>query len=251
MGTGFVELLGEDLGRSFAKILQSVFVAGGLLPHVTALELRGRGGIRSTRDLVEAQRFEMDVLDRFGERIRVPATWLSQGYQSVIAWLSDLVGQILLEAGEPVEAAEMEGTVLVDEIDVHLHPTWQVRLIPALKHVFPRLQFIATTHSPMVLPALSADEVWLLTQDSEGSVMAGPAARSPALLTGSELYDAFFEIRRLYPDPLGEKLHRYSRLATDPTRTEEDEASMQALRRELEGEGVEFDWEPVEREAGE
>ncbi|MEO7594698.1 MAG: hypothetical protein ABI134_26020, partial [Byssovorax sp.] len=88
IGTGFIELLGEELGRSFAKVLQSVFVTGGLLPHVTALELRGRGGIRSGRDLVEAQRFEMDLLDVHGKRIHVPAAWLSQGYQSLIAWLA-------------------------------------------------------------------------------------------------------------------------------------------------------------------
>jgi hypothetical protein len=251
IGTGFIDLLGEELGRSFAKVLQSVFVTGGLLPHVTALELRGRGGIRSARDLVEAQRFEMDLLDVHGHRIRVPATWLSQGYQSLIAWLADFVGQILLEAGEPVEAADMEGTVLVDEIDVHLHPTWQVRLIPALKKVFPRLQFIATTHSPMVLPALAAEEIYLLSQTAEGNVTAKPSAQSPALLTGSELYDAFFEIRKLYPDALGGKLHRYGYLATDPTRSAEEDATMRALKQELEAAGVTFDWEPVEREAGE
>lgn len=250
IGTGFIELLGEELGRSFAKVLEAVFVAGGLLPHVTALELRGRGGIRSARDLVEAQRFEMDLLDAHGQRIRVPATWLSQGYQSLIAWLADLVGQLLLDAGKPVEAADMEGTVLVDEIDVHLHPTWQVRLIPALKKVFPRLQFIATTHSPMVLPALAAEEIYLLSQDAEGNVTARPSAQSPALLTGSELYDAFFEIRKLYPDALGDKLHRYGSLATDPTRSAEEDVAMLALKRELEAAGVAFDWEPVEREVG-
>lgn len=248
IGTGFIELLGEELGRSFAKVLQSVFVAGGVLPHVTALELRGRGGVRSARDLVEGQRFEMDVLDAQGDRIRVPATWLSQGYQSLIAWLSDVVGQILIEAGEPVEAAEMEGTVLVDELDLHLHPTWQVRLIPALKRVFPRLQFIATTHSPMVLPALTAEEVYILSQDPAGSVIATPSAQSPALLTGSELFEAFFELRKLYPGALGDKLHRYSYFATDPTRSPEEDAAMWLLRRELEAAGVDFDREPVARE---
>jgi hypothetical protein len=248
IGTGFIELLGEDLGRSFAKVLQSVFVTGGVLPHVTALELRGRGGVRTSRDLVEGQRFEMDVLDSHKERIRVPASWLSQGYRSLIAWLADVVGQILLEAGEPIEAADMEGTVLVDEIDLHLHPTWQVRLIPALKRVFPRLQFIATTHSPMILPALGADEVYLLSQDHEGSVVATPSAQSPALLTGTELFEAFFELRKLYPGALGDKLHRYSYLATDPTRSPEDDAAMWTLRRDLEAAGVDFDRDPVARE---
>jgi hypothetical protein len=190
----------------------------------------------------------MDVLDSHQQRIRVPASWLSQGYQSLIAWLADVVGQILLESGEPVEAADMEGTLLVDEIDLHLHPTWQVRLIPALKRVFPRLQFIATTHSPMILPALTAEEVYILSQDHEGSVVATPSIQSPALLTGSELFEAFFELRKLYPGVLGDKLHRYSYLATDPTRSPEDDATMWILRHDLEAAGVDFDREPVARE---
>lgn len=248
IGTGFVDLLGEDLGRAFAKVLQSVFVAGGLLPHVTTLELRGRGGIRSAKDLVEAQRFEMDMRGTNGELIRVPATWLSQGYQSLIAWLADLVGYILLEGGAHIEAKDMEGLVLVDEIDLHLHPTWQVRLIPALKEVFPNLQFIATTHSPMVLPGLAAEEIFILSPDADGNVTARQSMQSPALLTGSELYGAFFEIRKLYPDPLGDKLHRYGNLASDPTRTDAEDAEMRQLRADLVTAGVEIDWEPVAQE---
>ena len=246
IGTGFIDLLGEELGRAFVKVLETVFVEGGLLPHITALELRGRGGIRSARDLAEAQHFEMEA---GGKSIRVPATWLSQGYQSLIAWLADLVGQILLDVGEPVEARDMEGTVLADEIDLHLHPTWQVLLIPALKRVFPRLQFIATTHSPMVLPVLAAEEVILLSQDDEGSVVATPSRQSPALLTGSELYGAFFEIRKLDPEALGEKLHRYGTLASDPTRTDEEQREMERLGADLGAAGVTLDWEPVAREA--
>jgi hypothetical protein len=249
IGTGFIELLEEELGQSFVRVLHSVLVASGLLPHVTAVELRGRRGIRTMKGLPEAQRFQMDVRDAHGDPIWLPAVWLSQGYQSVIAWLADLVGQVLLDVGWHLDAADMEGTVLVDEIDLHLHPTWQARLIPALKQVFPRMQFIATTHSPMVLPALAAEEVILLTQDAEGSVVATPSPHSPALLTGSELYETFFEIRKLYPEELGDKLHRYSYLATDPTRTAEEDAAMWQLRRELEAAGVELDREPVARDA--
>lgn len=248
IGTGFVDLLGPDLALGFARTLQSVLVDGGLLPAVTALELRGRGGIRSTSHLIDSQRFEMDILGDDGKRIRVPATWLSQGYQSVIAWLADVVGQILLEAGEVVPADQMEGVVLVDELDLHLHPTWQVQLVPALKRVFPRLQFIATTHSAMVLPALTADEVYILTRDDEGSVIATQSAHSPALLTGSEILESFFAIRALYPNDLGDKSSEYGRLANDPMRTDEEDLRLQTLRTELARSGIEFDWEPVSRE---
>jgi hypothetical protein len=249
IGTGFLELLREDLARGFSKVLQEVFVNGGLLPGVTALELRGRGEITKTSHLIDSQRFEMDVLGDDGKRIRVPATWLSQGYQSIIAWLADVVGHILLEYGEVIPAAEMEGLVLVDEIDLHLHPTWQVHVIPALKKVFPRLQFIATTHSPMVLPALTADEVYLLSRDEAGSVVATRAEHSPALLTGSEILESFFEIRTLYPNELGDKASEYGRLANDPTRSDDEDQRMRALRQELATAGVEYEWEPAPREA--
>lgn len=249
IGTGFIELLGGDLGRAFARVLKSVFVDGMLLPHVTDLELRGRGGIRSAKDLIESQRFEMDLADAKGKKIRVPATWLSQGYQSLIAWLADFVGYILLEGGADVSADEMEGVVLIDELDLHLHPTWQVQLVPLLKRVFPRLQFIATTHSPMVLPGLTQDEVFVLSQDKDGSVVATQASQSPQLLTGSELYGSFFGLNQLYPSDLGDKLQQYINLATDPLRTDEEQGKMEKLRGELEAAGIELDAELVERDS--
>lgn len=250
IGTGFMDLLEPELGRAFLQVLRSVFVDGGLLPHITGIELRGRGGVRTAEHLTEAQRFIMDVQDASGNPIKIPATWLSQGYQALIAWLADVVGQILIETGKALEASEMEGTVLVDEIDLHLHPTWQVRLIPALKAVFPRLQFIATTHSPMVLSGLEAHEIVVLSQDAAGSVVATPSTQSPALLTGSELFSAFFEIRKLYPNELGKKLHRYGYLASDPTRSADEDEELMKLRTELESAGATFDWEPVPREEG-
>ena len=249
IGTGFVDLLSPELGRAFAKLLDKVFVGGGILPHVNKLELRGRGGIKSAKDLAEAHRFEVATGTKGGS-IRVPAGWLSQGYQSLIAWVADFVGHILLEAGD-IESEEMEGLVLIDEIDLHLHPTWQVKLIPALKKAFPRLQFIATTHSPMVLPGLEAEEVWLLEQDDDGSVTARPSPRAPALLTGSELYGSFFDMNELYPNDLGERARRYGVLATDPTRTDAEDTELRVLRDILEKAGVTYDWEPVEREAAE
>ncbi len=248
LGTRFIELLDPDLGKTFVKTLQRVLVEGGLLPNVTDLELRGRGGIKSNQHLTESQRFEMNVKNDQGANIRVPATWLSQGYQSVIAWVADIVGQILLDHGEPMEPEDMVGCVLVDELDLHLHPTWQVRLIPALKKVFPRLQFIATTHSPMMLPGLEADEIHLLTQDADGSVVSTPSDRSPALMTGSELYEAFFAITKLYPNDLGAKSKRYLWLSNDPTRDSQEDREMQDLRVELDARGVTYDWDPVPRE---
>lgn len=148
-----------------------------------------------------------------------------------------------------VEAAEMEGLVLIDEIDLHLHPRWQVRLIPALKRVFPKLQFIATTHSPMVLPGLERDEVLVLRQDEHGDVVARNLDQAPALMTGSEIYETFFGLDRLYPDQLGEDMRRYGYIAGDPARTDDEERELHELRERLRRAHADPGWEPVARDA--
>jgi hypothetical protein len=121
-----------------------------------------------------------------------PLQELPSGDQATMDWVADLVGHTFLEAKGPVPAAQMEGIVLVDEIDRNVPPAWQAELIPTLERVFPRLQFIVTAHSPMVLAGLEQDEVVLLEEDEEGSVVARSAPESPALLAGSDLYRTFF-----------------------------------------------------------
>lgn len=228
IGTGFADLLGEP--HEFAKTLREALVDSQLLPRATDVELRGRGGVKSSSDLVEKHRFELKI---GGETLKLPATWLSQGYQSTIAWVADIIGQVFSEAGEPVPLADMEGLVLIDELDLHLHPKWQLGLIPTLKRVFPKLQFIVTTHSPMVLPGLSREEVVILGTNKEGNVVAQESPESPALLTGSEIYRIFFGIDRLHPSDLGEALRRYSFLIADPLRSDKEDEEMHDIRERL------------------
>ena len=59
-------------------------------------------------------------------------------------------------------ALEGEGIILIDEIDLHLHPQWQRRVLPALTQTFPNCQFIVTTHSPQVLSEVPGESVFIL-----------------------------------------------------------------------------------------
>lgn len=243
VGTGFADLLEDP--NEYARLLREALVSSGLLPYARSVELRGRGGIKSAADLVQGHRFGIDM---GGGPVKIPATWLSQGYQSTVAWIADLIGQVILEAGAAVPLAEMEGLVLIDEIDLHLHPRWQVSLVPTLKRIFPRLQFVATTHSPMMLPGLDPDELVVLALDGRGNVVVAERSESPALMTGSQLYRTFFGIDQLYPNDLGEALHRYGFLAANPVRSDAEDAEMNRLIQELRGAGVDPGWEPVARE---
>ena len=62
---------------------------------------------------------------------------------------------------------ETPGLVLIDEIDLHLHPKWQRQIVPALKKIFPKIQFFATTHSPQVIGECKPEEIVLLTPQGQ------------------------------------------------------------------------------------
>jgi hypothetical protein len=246
VGTGFAnQFVDTTRFEPFIAALKKVFVDNHLLPHVDAVELRGRGGVSQPGDLVRSHSFEFAF---GGQKTKVPATWLSQGYQSTIAWIADLIGQMYLDIGEAVPLEDMEGMVLVDELDLHLHPTWQVRLIPVLKRVFPRMQFIVTTHSPMLLPALERHEIVMLRLNEDGDVVAEAPPASPKLMTGSEIYTSFFNIQKLYPNELGDDLRRYTYLSSDPTRTAEEDAEMLGLQQKLTDAGLDLGLPPVPRD---
>lgn len=192
IATDFVSRFEPEEARAFAAELKEAFIEHGLLPDVSDVVLSGYGGVTNVSSLAASHRFTMHW--KSGEEVRLPALWLSHGYQTTIAWIADLVGQVWSEARKPIALRDIEGLVLVDEIDFHLHPTWQRGLIAALRTAFPRVQFVTTTHSPMVLPGLEAHEIFLHRQQDDGSIYWEQSTQSPRLLTGEESYERFFDI---------------------------------------------------------
>lgn len=243
LATSFAAQLDKPLADTYWRVLGQVLVHSGLLPRVTGIEPQAQG-LKSVQDFMEGDLFEF-VMGR--ERVKVPAWWLSKGYQGTIAWVSDLIGRILLEAGESITPEEMEGLVLVDELDLHLHPKWQAALVPVLKKTFPRLQFVGTTHSAMLLPGLAQDELLLLREDEDGNVLVKQAEESPALMTGSEIFDTFFGLHSLYPTELGDALRRYGYLASNAYRSDKEEHELHQLLAQLKKNGIEPGWTAVPR----
>lgn len=77
---------------------------------------------------------------------------LSSGYKSVLSMLFSIIDWVEgVNEGEHAQIDRAEGTVLIDEIDTHLHPSWQISILSTLCTIFPNLQFIVTTHSPFVI----------------------------------------------------------------------------------------------------
>ena len=98
---------------------------------------------------------------RFEDGHAAPWSELSDGYHVFIALVADVARRaVMLNEFDGAEAPKrVEGVVLIDEIDLHLHPRWQRTALPSLRDAFPRLQFIVTTHSPQVLSSIENRQV--------------------------------------------------------------------------------------------
>ena len=260
----FLDHLPQTKARKFTKALRDTLIhVDDLVPDLLGIELKGKGGVTKSGTLIDKDRFELLVGQ---ERHKFPAVALSHGYQSTLAWIADLIGHVMWEADDTIDAADIEGLVLIDEIDLYLHPTWQAGLIPALRRTFPKVQFVATTHSPVVLSALAPEEIVLVDQHPEtgnverflidpetGEFVASSErdnpepAPDPRAMTGTDVYRTWFGLDRLTLNPHGDLLRSYLQLATDPYRSDAEQAEVLELARELRGYGVEPPHAPVER----
>lgn len=83
---------------------------------------------------------------------------LSEGYKGVLIFVSDLIYRLNSIPGEN-KKNNMSGIVLVDEIDLHLHPKWQRVIVSKLRNLFPNIQFVFTTHSPTMIQGASEDAI--------------------------------------------------------------------------------------------
>ncbi len=97
---------------------------------------------------------------------------LSDGEQRLFSLFVDIARQ--LSINHPSDAlGEGEAIILIDEIDVHLHPKWQRRIVPALEDLFSNCQFIATTHSPFVIQAAGRQRITFIEPHSSSGFLGG------------------------------------------------------------------------------
>lgn len=97
---------------------------------------------------------------------------LSDGYRNLFFLVLDIAQKAITlnhsELGENT-LKETQGVVLIDELDMHLHPKWQRRIIDILRNIFPKIQFFCTTHSPFLIQSLHSKDELLMLND-EGKV---------------------------------------------------------------------------------
>jgi len=124
------------------------------------------------RCIDDVKRFFFDVrsqelmLER-ADGERVPFAFLSDGMRNMVALVADVAWRATVLNPHYGEEGPMksEGVVLIDEIELHLHPRWQRRVLGDLRRTFPNLQFVVTTHSPQVIASAHREEVRIFDQN--------------------------------------------------------------------------------------
>jgi hypothetical protein len=168
----------------------------------------------------------------------VPIEQVSQGMTSTIAWVGTLL-QRMYEIYPQSKTPQLEpALVLVDEIDAHLHPAWQRILVRLVSKHFENIQVIATTHSPLVISSMDADNVIIARRDpgarSEISIARASEEVDLSGMRADEiLTSTLFGLQTTRSEKDAAMMKRYSFLIGREKRSAQEEKEMSDLRRHM------------------
>ena len=121
---------------------------------------------QSIPDIYFSEEFGADGEFVYEEKGRVtPISFLSAGYQSILWMVMDIAFRALMLNPGTTDLGEITGIVLIDEVDTHLHPKWQWNVLDALRETFPGIQFIITTHAPIVIGSCREATIISIAED--------------------------------------------------------------------------------------
>lgn len=145
--------------------LENIFKT--LIPRLAKIEV-------SVDEKSKAKKIEYYELDEQGNilDVCVELTKLAAGYRSILGMIGDMIN-ILTREAVPEDLSSLEGIVLIDEFELHLHPKYQKLFVEKLTELFPKIQFIVSTHSPIPLLGAPANSVIInVTRTKEEGIQA-------------------------------------------------------------------------------
>ncbi len=166
-----------------------------------------------SQPFVRRQPVQEFVIEKNGELLAI--SQLSHGEKGLMAMVGDLARRLSIANPDLEDPLLGAGIVLIDEIELHLHPAWQRTIIPRLESAFPNIQFIATTHSPQVLSSLRRENVFIL----EDFKLVEKTPHTFGRDSNSILQDLFNVAER--PEDAKEEFRRLYRLMDDPKKAGE------------------------------
>lgn len=145
--------------KKILKRLENLFRSSALFPEIESFNLKTDNKFNN-RILFKNKDGEFRFED------------LGYGYQCMLAWVFDFCKRMYDRYPESENPLAESAVVLIDEIDLHLHPKWQRGLLKVLSETFPSTQFIVSTHSPLIIQSLDNINLYILKHQPDGCVKA-------------------------------------------------------------------------------
>jgi hypothetical protein len=161
---------------------------------------------------------------------KVPTVALSDGYRSILALAGDMVWRLINAFPDSPNPLQEEGVVLIDELDIHLHPTWQRSIAGALRRQFPGIQFIVATHSPFIAAGAGDDALTLKFNVRSGAATVSEVKGLWSKSVDEILQSPAFGLLSTYSPETQDKLTKFDSLQQKQgRRTQREEMEYQLL----------------------
>jgi len=187
------------------------------------------GDIRFTKPTKEQPQPRVEFETPYGW---VSVDALSLGYKTMIAWMVDLASRLFDRYPDSPNPLKEPAVVLVDEIDLHMHPRWQRTIMDYLSERFPNTQFIVTAHSPLVVQAASKANVALLRREGNHVVIDN----SPESIQGwrvDQILTGLFGLESARSPEVGELEEKRTALLAKARLTKADKEELQDIEEKL------------------
>jgi len=195
----------------------------GLVPINAALhEFKARGREQECIPLLncllpeEVQFLQEAVDDSFFQSNHTPLPYsvLSDGYRAFIGWVVDMLYHMCQVTPEGHKLTELRGIVMVDEIDLHLHPEWQRKVVETVAMTFPNLQFFFSSHSPIVTGTLETANIYITEIEETGAATIRPGVEPVHGLSADQiLWSAYFGLSTSRAPAAVDKMNELARKA--------------------------------------
>ena len=237
-------LYADDIGKSYPMVGEvskiAYACAKGICPEVLTGP-RPFSRVINSDPIDSSEEIPIPKLE-FGSLVSTPdsplespihLSLLSTGTQGLYLWIWFLACRIGFHYQFKGGWHEKPAILLIDEIENHLHPTWQRRVIPALLEHFPGLQIFATTHSPFVVAGLKAGQVHVLKRDENGVVTASTEQRDVIGWTADEILRGMMGVDEPTDQLTVDRANRLRELRKKDSLTEVEEEELNRLRRQV------------------
>jgi len=157
---------------------------------------------------------------------------LGLGYRTTISWIVDLAVRLFKRYPDSEDPLAETAIVLVDEIDLHMHPTWQRTIMEFLTERFPNTQFIVTAHSPLVVQAAQNANIVLLRREGDRVVIDN----DPEIIENwrvDQVLTSVFEMPSARPAKIEPWLKRRKEILTQANISEDDQAELDRLEEQI------------------